>query len=643
LLNNFGDNPAIPSMAGEAIRLARDLGDDATAADALSQLCVFRYQHGDLPAALADIDEAVGLARTAGDPRLIAEVLGRRAVFKSDLGDMGTAYSDLAETLTLSRAAGDSFRLATTLASLGARELTAGELRAARAHLEQASTLADDRGYQNLSAGVRLNLGFVDLIEDDPRHARSLFLDILDTVRIIGARPWIHSALFGLALAATADGDPAVAATLHGVAYEHYEQAGRVFEAYEAGLRDRDHARLRATLGDAAFEAAYRRGCALSQADAIALASAAAEPGPMAAPAAPVPAAGQAAGGSAGPLSEREREIVALLAGGGDRRPDRRAAVPVGQHRAIASGADQGQDRRPPPDRTGPLRHPGRHRPTRPSSLRTAACPARLPSGGEWGRPAHTCRADGAVRPLLSSSGRAHAGYAAPPPGRAANRRGRHGIDSKNTLSASQRRVRMNTRAVSWMRGRAGRYAATALGAVAVLASAAYGPVAAQAAAPKTLYVSQGGLDSGTCPKTSPCATVSYALTKAAPHATIEVSGTIDDNPVISSPVTITTWPGGPVGSPAVLDGTESGTVVTVGGVTGVTLNDLTIENGSLGILNSEGTLTLTDSTVSRNANGRNRTPESGTTPTAPRLSSTARSRRTRARGPPASAFTTPG
>jgi Bacterial Ig-like domain (group 3) len=159
----------------------------------------------------------------------------------------------------------------------------------------------------------------------------------------------------------------------------------------------------------------------------------------------------------------------------------------------------------------------------------------------------------------------------------------------------------MNTQAVSWTRRRAGRYAATALGAVAVLAFGAFAPVAAQAAAPTTLYVSQGGLDSGTCTPASPCATVSYALTKAPSGATIEVSGTIDDHLSISSPVTITTWPGGPAGSPAVLDGTPRGTVVQVL-VAGVTLHDLTIENGSVGIYN-EGTLTLTDSTVSGNAN----------------------------------------
>src|ERR1700722_12785678 len=120
-------------------------------------------------------------------------------------------------------------------------------------------------------------------------------------------------------------------------------------------------------------------------------------------------------------------------------------------------------------------------------------------------------------------------------------------------------------------RGPAGRCSATALGALAALALGVLVPAAAQAAAPKTLFVSQGGLDSGTCTSASPCATVSFALTKAASGATIKVSGTIDDHPVISHPVTITTWPGGPAVSPAVLDGTASGTVVNIVDTAGVT------------------------------------------------------------------------
>jgi predicted ATPase/class 3 adenylate cyclase/DNA-binding CsgD family transcriptional regulator len=311
LRDRFGDDSAIPALAGEAITIARGLADDAIIADALSELCWFRYEHGDLSAALAQIDEAVALARRAGDPRLIGDLLGHRAVFAGCAGDLDTAFADQEEALALSRAAGDNYRLAITLSNFAVDELAAGELQAARAHLQEANMLADNLGYPNLSAALRENLGFVDLVDADPRNARRLFLDSLDAARITGVKSsYSRGALLGLALAASADGDPAVAATLHGVADE---QAGRAYEGIEVGLRDRDHAHLRATIGDAAFQAAYARGRSLSQADAIALAAGTAEPDPGAASAVTVLAAGQAA---AGPLSAREREIVAMLAGG---------------------------------------------------------------------------------------------------------------------------------------------------------------------------------------------------------------------------------------------------------------------------------------------------------------------------------------
>ena len=316
LLDLLGNDSAVPSMADEAIKIARDLGEDATAADAISLLCWFRFEHGDLPAALAQVSEAVELARTAGDRRLLAEIVGRRAVFESEAGDLDAAVADNEEALSIAWAIGDNLRLANTLANLAVDEHAAGELPAARAHLQEASKLADAFGYRNLSVGLPQNLGFVDLLDGDPRSAHRHFTDSLDAARNTGVKAYVHGAFLGLALAVGADGDPAAAATLHGFADQQYEQAGRGFEAIETGLRDRDHAQLRAKLGDAAFEAAYARGRRLSQSDAIALAAEAAGPDPEAASTGGVPAAQATTDGSADPLSEREREIVALLAGG---------------------------------------------------------------------------------------------------------------------------------------------------------------------------------------------------------------------------------------------------------------------------------------------------------------------------------------
>ena len=135
------------------------------------------------------------------------------------------------------------------------------------------------------------------------------------------------------------------------------------------------------------------------------------------------------------------------------------------------------------------------------------------------------------------------------------------------------------------------------------------GQAGATRAAATVLYVSPTGADSGTCPKTSPCATVSYALTQAAAGAVIAVSGTVNNCFTISSPVTITTWPGGPAGSPGALNGATCGTVVTNAvRSAGVMVKDVTIEGaccGGYGIYNEQfATMTLADSTVSGNQTG---------------------------------------
>jgi len=304
LRNPLGEDSAIPSLADEAIRIARDLADNAIASDALLQLCWFRYEHGDLPAARAQIDEAVRLARATTDPRLTTYVLLGRGTLAGEGNDLDAAFADLQEAITLSRATGDNFQLAIALSNSGVYEQAAGELQAARAHLQEASILAERLRYPSLSAPTWEILGYLDLAAD-PGSARRHFMASLDAARVTGVKSYVHAALLGLALAVGADGDPTVAATLHGVADEQYEQAGRAVATFDAPLRDRDQAQLRVRLGDAAFEDAYRHGRMLSKADGIALALATAEPEP-----------GAASTGPTGPLSDREREIVALLAGG---------------------------------------------------------------------------------------------------------------------------------------------------------------------------------------------------------------------------------------------------------------------------------------------------------------------------------------
>ncbi|MCW2930710.1 MAG: LuxR family transcriptional regulator [Actinomycetia bacterium] len=317
LLNYFGGNPDIPAMAAEAIAIARRLADDDLAADALGALNWYSFFHGDLSAALARADEAVELARAAGRTRLIVTTLGARAVFKGESGDLDGSFADQQEVLSLARVTGDNFVLALTLANLGVDRVAAGEFPAALAYLQDALRVADAHGYQSLSAAIQANLGSAYLMAGDVASGRRLLAGVLDTAQASGEKTHVHRAIFGLAVATCAEDDPAVAATLHGAADNQYEQAGKVFEAIESKMRVSDHDRLLVMLGQAAFDAAYHHGRTLSQADAIALALSAARPDPGLAPAVTVPAAGRAPADSpAGLLSARERQIMALLAGG---------------------------------------------------------------------------------------------------------------------------------------------------------------------------------------------------------------------------------------------------------------------------------------------------------------------------------------
>ncbi len=308
LLNNFGPNPTIPAMAEEAITIARGLADDALTSDALCALGWFRLLQGDLPAALARADEAVALARQTGDPRLLTGALSNRSTFKGEVGDLPAARADQQEVLALARASGDNYVLVITLVNLGIDQIGADQFQAAMATLREALGVAQAHGYRHLAAGVEANLGFASLMQADVASARRPLVDVLDMARTTGDKTFQHVALLGLALAVGADGDPVLAATLHGAAEQQYERAGQAFDAVDVRLRTSDHARLLNVLGVAAFEAARQHGRTLSQADAIALALSTVQPDSE--------PAGRPAGSPAGLLSTREREILALLAGG---------------------------------------------------------------------------------------------------------------------------------------------------------------------------------------------------------------------------------------------------------------------------------------------------------------------------------------
>ena len=149
-----------------------------------------------------------------------------------------------------------------------------------------------------------------------------------------------------------------------------------------------------------------------------------------------------------------------------------------------------------------------------------------------------------------------------------------------------------------------------------VLAGISVAATAASASG-TTLYVATGGSDAGSCQtQATPCASISYAVSQASAlpgDVTISVAaGTYDDNVVFSSAVSWTslTIDGSPT-TPTGVDGTSSGSVFSDASNVAptpppVTLDHLVVEDGSTsgtgGGIDTSGTMTVIDSTVSNNS-----------------------------------------
>jgi DNA-binding CsgD family transcriptional regulator len=149
------------------------------------------------------------------------------------------------------------------------------------------------------------NLGLAEYLGGSPDAAEALFAESFDLARYTGMRWGAAYALLGLALAGRSAAGPEGAARLHGAADQALADLGHVLEPLEGRLANLDRQRLRAEIGDEAFEAEYAAGRSLDPEQLAALGRRAA-------------AAGRPAesGGAGMVLTPRELDVLKLVAQG---------------------------------------------------------------------------------------------------------------------------------------------------------------------------------------------------------------------------------------------------------------------------------------------------------------------------------------
>jgi predicted ATPase/DNA-binding CsgD family transcriptional regulator len=314
LLQHAGGFAIAGDYCEEALAIARAADHEQLVAELLCDRAWILLSQGQQEAALALIEQGLGLARRLGDPHLTARLLAGRAHVTYAAGDHAGAARDATEALRLSRPAGDRRQVGQILSNLGNYELSAGDLDAARHHLAEALDIARSLGNRYGAVHETFNLGLAEYLGGSPDAAETLFAESFNLARRARMRSLVAVALVGLALTGRGGADPGWSARLHGAADQALADLGYALEPLEARLAAQDRQRLRAALGEEAFDADYAAGRTLDLASVADQARQAIQAGRAGAPGSDSDTA--ASGHAVTVLTTRELDVLKLVAQG---------------------------------------------------------------------------------------------------------------------------------------------------------------------------------------------------------------------------------------------------------------------------------------------------------------------------------------
>ena len=248
--------------------------EPAVRATALRAAGWLAFQRGDHQTARPLLEEAVLLSRTAGDIRTLGLALtglGVAGSWGTDQ-DPGRVSALLTEALGLWRATDWPVGQHMALVNLGLTAYLAGNLAEAEAHQQAALAIAEQ-----IRAPYRLGTSYMfvaqlELAHGNTQVAARLLRQALREFQHITDPLMTATCLFGLALAAGAEGRHARAANLLGAAAARFEASGtRLLPALDP-VHQALVSATSAALGADRFEAEHQHGAALTPVEALELA-----------------------------------------------------------------------------------------------------------------------------------------------------------------------------------------------------------------------------------------------------------------------------------------------------------------------------------------------------------------------------------
>lgn len=256
---------------------------------------------------------AVAAARADGDKRQLGWSLW---ALSTTLMSGSEAEALTQEALVLLREVGDQPGLGLVYNSIGERARLSGDDARARSAYEQSLAIAERTGDARRQYYVLYNLAFVAQHEGDHHEALRVIHRSLALCQDLGVPTDVAQELLALAGSLGALGESLRAAHLFGAAHALLQRSGTLIDPSDQPEHDRNMAFVRAQLGEAAFEAAWAEGQAMTFDKAVALAQAAV----ASSEAPPLHTHAEAAPTQLVGLTRRERDVVLRVADGKSNR-----------------------------------------------------------------------------------------------------------------------------------------------------------------------------------------------------------------------------------------------------------------------------------------------------------------------------------
>jgi serine/threonine protein kinase/tetratricopeptide (TPR) repeat protein len=206
-LHYAGENDLALNRLETGFRLAHDLGDQFTEAEALNLLATVHWLQGDYARATQECEKSINLCKAVGDKSGLARALNSLGMIAYQQGNYDTAGQYFEDSLSVARTANDREGLTTGVNNLGLVANAKGDYTKAAHYFGETLAVSRESGERRKMAMALLNLGSVAGEQGDFPSATLYFEETLDICRTIGLRRGVALALDNLGFLADLQGD----------------------------------------------------------------------------------------------------------------------------------------------------------------------------------------------------------------------------------------------------------------------------------------------------------------------------------------------------------------------------------------------------------------------------------------------------